>query len=589
MIISKQLLPVWAASVAAAASPPSVTIDAGTIIGGDCTNSVSVFFKSIPYAQPPINDLRFEPPKAYGKFPNGQLNATSPATACIQFGQTFEAQGNKSEDCLYLDIWAPSNATKDSKLSVKIFVYGGSNTDGGISDSLYDGCKTADDGAILVSINYRLGPLGFMALKSAGIHGNQGIQDLLLGVKWVKDNISAFGGDPDKMVLFGQSAGATDAYIIATLPEAPSLIKSVIAESLALPSLVDSSSVENAAVSYAKGLGCEVADKKCFQSKSVSSLKNAYFGDKYLKTGLGESADISIPSASSHKFWPFVDGTIIPKSPAKAGSKVPMIVGYNQREGMMDTLTKYNSLEAAKSATPAAYTKFLKDNFGPAAAIIEKYYDLSLFKDTPLPVIAAIATIGTDAEYKCTAYQSALQTARNGVPSWVYEFTHNSSCVWLDTMPQEFIQVFGAAHTAELPYIFGNLHFDFANKNTTCTGTSEEWGLSEEMMGLWTMMAEKGSPSTKGNRWPQFRASANGSDVQGMIFGNSSEAGGIDFSACQLWAKLDEMLGNTNVTAPTHSGGATQATGSPGGHPTSLASGPIAAIGILFAGLAVAI
>lgn len=96
---------------------------------------------------------------------------------------------------LFLDIWAPANATEDSKLPVKIFVYGGSNTDGGISDSLYAGCNIADDGAILVSINYRLGPLGFMALDSAGIQGNQGIQDLLLGLKWVKQSISKFGGD----------------------------------------------------------------------------------------------------------------------------------------------------------------------------------------------------------------------------------------------------------------------------------------------------------------------------------------------------------------------------------------------------------
>lgn len=97
---------------------------------------------------------------------------------------------------LYLDVWVPSNATKDSKLPVKVWIYGGSETEGSISDPLYDGCNTADGGSILVSVNYRLGPLGFMALESAGIYGNQGIQDLLLGLQWVHDNIVAFGGDP---------------------------------------------------------------------------------------------------------------------------------------------------------------------------------------------------------------------------------------------------------------------------------------------------------------------------------------------------------------------------------------------------------
>jgi len=97
---------------------------------------------------------------------------------------------------LYLDIWVPPNATHWSSLPVKVWIYGGSNVAGGISDALYDGCSLAQDGTLLVSINYRLGPLGFMALKSAGIGGNFGIQDILLGLRWIQSNIAAFGGDP---------------------------------------------------------------------------------------------------------------------------------------------------------------------------------------------------------------------------------------------------------------------------------------------------------------------------------------------------------------------------------------------------------
>jgi para-nitrobenzyl esterase len=103
----------------------------------------------------------------------------------------------KSQICsLYLDIWAPSTATKDSKLPVKVWVYGGSETEGSISDPLYDGCNTAEAGSILVSVNYRVGPLGFMALESAALYGNQGIKDLIMGLEWVQQNIAAFGGDP---------------------------------------------------------------------------------------------------------------------------------------------------------------------------------------------------------------------------------------------------------------------------------------------------------------------------------------------------------------------------------------------------------
>lgn len=180
---------------------------------------------------------------------------------------------------LYLNIWTPSNAIKTSKLPVRVWVYGGSDTSGGIDYSLYDGCNVAEEGSILVSINYRLGPLGFMALNSAGIYGNQGIQDVLLGLDWVQKEISAFGGDPvcgkdqgsgpganhlfiiqDKVVLTGQSAGATDIHTIATLPQAPSLFNSAIVESIALPSLVSNSTLQKTGASYAQTLRCSVRD-----------------------------------------------------------------------------------------------------------------------------------------------------------------------------------------------------------------------------------------------------------------------------------------------------------------------------------------
>ncbi|KAJ5957268.1 hypothetical protein N7501_011547 [Penicillium viridicatum] len=165
-----------------------------------------------------------------------------------------------SEDCLYLDIWAPSSTTKDSKLPVKVWVYGGSETEGSISDPLYDGCNTAEAGSILVSVNYRLGPLGFMTLETAGIYGNQGIQDLILGLEWVRDNIAAFGGDPKKVLLFGQSAGAENVYIIGSLPQAPSLINGIIVESGGGRIVSSDSTQQKVGASFAQILKCSSSD-----------------------------------------------------------------------------------------------------------------------------------------------------------------------------------------------------------------------------------------------------------------------------------------------------------------------------------------
>ncbi|KAJ5624200.1 hypothetical protein N7510_000509 [Penicillium lagena] len=556
--------------VTAALATPSVTIDAGILHGKKCSNGQdAVFYKGIPFAEPPVGDLRFEPPKTYSKqYPNGVLEATTHAATCIQLGDDMIPPGPENEDCLYLDIWTPYNATKDSVLPVKIWVYGGSDTSGGIDYSLYDGCNIAEDGSILVSINYRLGPLGFMALSSAGIH--------------------------EKVVLFGQSAGVTDVFTISTLPQAPSLFNSAIAESIALPSLMSNSTLQNTGASYAQSLQCSVYDKSCLQSRNVTDLKHAYNSDAFLNEGLGAISYVGIDTKYLHEFWPYVDGIVISENPLTRGIQVPIIFGYNQKEGMMDTLTKYDSKEKVKLATPAAYTEFLRYNWGTAAQIIEKHYPLSLFKSATnsigLAVIAAMATVNTDVHFKCSGYQCAMQATRKNFPAWMYEFTHNSTCAWLNTMPQAEVSLFGAAHTAEIPCIFGNLHFDFPSKNTTCTGKPLEWNLSKQMMSLWTAMAENASPSTEAIHWPQFQITSSKLETPGMIFGNSSAPGSIDIAACRLWTQVDAMLAASNAT---DTGTPSSGTGKPSSLPTSgatttlSASKDFAALSMLLMGLAV--
>ncbi|KAJ5995427.1 hypothetical protein N7481_002404 [Penicillium waksmanii] len=534
---------------------PSVKIEAGTLQGAKCGDGKdAVYYKGIPFAEPPIGNLRFEPPKTYTKsYSNGILNATTNAPTCVQFGDDMVPSGKKSEDCLYLNVWTPATATKDSKLPVKVWVYGGSDTSGGIGYPLYDGCNMANDGSILVSINYRLGPLGFMALNTAGIYGNQGIQDVLLGLEWVQKSIASFGGDPKKVLLFGQSAGATDVFTIATLSQAPSLFKSVIAESIALPSLVSNLTLQKTSASVAQVLKCDLNDKSCLQSKSIEDIQSAVTSDPYMYKGLGTLNGTSVPNGKTPKFWPYVDGTIIKENPLNRGAQVPAIIGYNQQEGMMDTLTKYNSAAAVKALNATDYKTFLQGNFGSASRIIEKYYPLSAFiaaaGSTEFGVLEAIATVLTDSEFKFAGYQSARSSARNNVPVWVYEFTHNSTCAWLPTMPSAFLKYFGAAHTAEIPYVFGNLDFDFPANNSTCNGTNAEWDLSKKMTSLWTAMAENAKPAIEGVKWPEFQITRNGSQTPGMIFDNSTSSGYIDFQVCQLWDQIGDTINLSNATS----------------------------------------
>ncbi|KAJ5420619.1 hypothetical protein N7465_003138 [Penicillium sp. CMV-2018d] len=575
------LLPAFAAAVS---SPPSVTIDAGAVQGGRCKDGQNaVFYKAIPFAEPPVNELRFEPPKAYKKqYSQGKLDATTSALTCIQFADDFTKQklntsALSSEDCLYLDIWAPSSATKDSRLPVKVWVYGGSETEGSISDPLYDGCNTAEAGSILVSVNYRLGPLGFMALETAGIYGNQGIQDLILGLEWVRDNIAAFGGDPKKVLLFGQSAGAENVYIIGSLPQAPSLINGIIAESGGGRIVSSDSTQQKVGASFAQTLKCSSSDKSCLQSKTVSDLYAAYPADAFLTQGIGYygGGSLSILSKGTHNFYPYVDGNVIAEDPYKRGVQVPTVFGSNSNEAIVYTLQWAS--QSSQIPTTSIYEDFLRHNFGNAASLVGKAYLPSLFQSeakailaassqfsqigyntTSLEVLLAMTQVITDSSYRCPAWYGATQATRKNIPAWTYEFSHSPTCAWLYSMDGTDVGFFGGAHTAEIPFVFGNLDNSYL-PNGTCNSTSEEWHLGSQMMDLWTAMAENAKPSTKEIEWPRFQTQGKNLSTPGLIFENSTVSGTIDYTGCDLWIQVNAMLSASYTTAS--------------GTPTTVASG----------------
>lgn len=162
---------------------------------------------------------------------------------------------------LTVDVYVPFNAKEDSKLPVKVWAYGGFNAAGGTADPLYDACNLATD-AVVVEFNYRLGPMGFLALESAGIGGNMAIQDGLATLEWVQDNIAQFGGDKDHVVMFGQSAGGNDVYTISSLPQAPKLLKGVVVQSGGGTFVTPHKVAQDAGAQLAKALKCTSSSKR---------------------------------------------------------------------------------------------------------------------------------------------------------------------------------------------------------------------------------------------------------------------------------------------------------------------------------------
>ena len=162
---------------------------------------------------------------------------------------------------LTVDVYVPPDGQKAPRLPVKVWAYGGFNAAGGTSDPLYDACNLATD-AVVVEFNYRLGPMGFLALDSAGIMGNMAIQDGLAALEWVQENIADFGGDKSHVVMFGQSAGANDVYTISTLPQAPKLLKSVVVQSGGGTFVTPAKVAQDAGAMFAKQLNCTETDNQ---------------------------------------------------------------------------------------------------------------------------------------------------------------------------------------------------------------------------------------------------------------------------------------------------------------------------------------
>ncbi|MCJ1331271.1 hypothetical protein MMC10_007959 [Thelotrema lepadinum] len=520
------------------ASSPSVNISAGTLNGGQCSNSSSaVYYKSIPYAQPPTGNLRFAPPQPYtDTYPSGGLDATKSAPACIQFGQQFAEPEPTSEDCLFLDVWTPQNATADSKLPVRVWIYGGSNDAGGISDPFYDGCNVAASGVIIVSINYRLGPLGFLALQNASIQGNQAIQDQLLGLEWVQDNIEAFGGDSKKVLLYGQSAGALNTFTLSTLPQAPELFSSAAFESGGGRDAQVLPTEQAVGSAYAQALNCSISDASCLQSKSLDDLKSVYSTLPIISSG---SQVLSVESVAQPEFAPYVDGQIIPTQPSEAGTKVPSIFGFNSQDGALFVASFYSN---PTGLAEKDYTAFLTANWGTSgAALISKYLPYSTFvpTNTPgdpgAPGYAAIEYVYTAWQYQCPAYRGLNTAAKNGIPAWAYEFAHTPSCPWVAPLTPQEVGLLGPTHTAEIPFVFGNTQ-GLPRPNGTCNLNAFEQNLSAFMVGAWNSMAATQRPADN-STWPLYTGAA---ASLGLKFAeNTTVPGPIDFSICDVFDQID--------------------------------------------------
>ncbi|HUT54845.1 MAG TPA: carboxylesterase/lipase family protein [bacterium] len=450
-------------------------------------------WKGIPYAAAPVGEQRWKAPRAHPVW-SGVREATAFGRQCMQVpGMLSDQELGFSEDCLYLNIWRPK---KSGIFPVMFWIHGGGLSDGTASIPMYYGGKLAGQkDVVLVSINYRLGPFGFLALSGfadedpRGSAGNYGLLDMVQALKWVRDNIANFGGDPGNVTIFGESAGARSVCNLIVCPLAKGLFHGAIIESGGCAARsMDECNADGAV--FAGALGCEgPGAAACMRQKSADEIIDAV--KKGARTGVAFADE-------KFEFKICVDGWSQKGEPlAVIGSgdynNVPVMVGSNRDEFKLFALL---SLPPYYRLLPSSRLDQISgDRFKPKEGSRDRYQELYPPGSFRRPADRWVAGV-TDATYTCRGLQAADAIAARQPRTWYYRFDYDR---------HRFPHLLGVAHGLEIVYIFDTLEqkgiFNLYGKNQL----QQAEPMVDIMMGYWTNFAKTGDPNGPDlPRWPAY-------------------------------------------------------------------------------------
>lgn len=452
--------------------PGQVKIDDG-ILQGTVKGDLTVF-KGIPFAAPPVGDLRWKAPQPVEKW-EGVKQAVEYAPSPVQGGNP---PSGKSEDCLYLNVWTPAKSA-DEKIPVLVWIYGGGFSFGSTAEPVYSGEALAKKGVVLVSIAYRVGQLGFLAHPELSaenpnqVSGNYGLLDMIAGLQWIQNNIEAFGGDPSQVTIFGESAGGIAVSMLCASPLAKDLFHGAISQSGGSfgPSRLTTYPGENMKTL----VQAEAEGESYMQQAGAQSIAE-----------LREIPADSLPSGwGMGSAWPIIDGHVIPDDQFRlyeAGNynDTPILVGYNSDEGLSFTRTN----------DPKEFKKEVKQRYGKFADDLLKAYPVG---DTAVPKTAR--DLARDAAFGWHTWSWArLQSKTGKSKAYLYYFDQHPE------YPEDSPRAdHGSPHAQEVAYVFQ--HLDTANPEITLT----DLDISEAMGTYWTNFAKYGNPNGNGvPEWTPF-------------------------------------------------------------------------------------
>ncbi|MER7468523.1 carboxylesterase family protein [Streptomyces sp. NPDC097981] len=534
LLCTAALLTATAAPAAALPGPPVVRTEQGLVRG--VTHGAYTTFDGLPYATPPTGPLRWQAPAPAAAW-QGVRDATKPAQRCVQMPAPGTDAGAVvgSEDCLYLNVTVLATKPAGTKRPVLVWMHGGAFLGGSGGD--YGAERLAVQGdAVVVTVNYRLGIFGFFGHAGLGAALPFGLADQQAALRWVRANAGRFGGDPGKVTLFGESAGALSICAHLTSPTAAGLFQRAVLQSGSCSTsfprgalapgtpgyepFAPQADVWTAGAEAARQLGCTAGGGEevlaCLRGQSTERLGTAQLMQSFNRPAYGNG--------------------LLPVAPHEALAsgrfhRVPVLLGTNRDEMRMFTGL---SLAAFPIRTESDYRARLAEAFGPAASAVEARYPAARHASPALAWAAAL----TDRSFACTTLADGRAIAAHapGVPLYAYEFSDADAPV-LAGLPANPGFPYGAAHGFEMPFLFPSFP-------TQRPLTGDQSALSDRMIGYWTDFARTGDPNSAGApRWPRLRP---WSPLEPSVQSLAPGPGGIHpvdaYSAhtCSLWDRLAE-------------------------------------------------
>ena len=473
------------------------------VAGGDLDGATSESvdsFKGVPYAAPPVGDLRWRAPQGAAAW-QGVRDATRYAAACMQGGVPWPPGApveKQSEDCLYLNVWRPAGLSSADRLPVMVWIPGGGWTDGSGSARLYDGSRLARRGVIVVTINYRLGAFGFLAHEALSREsarsssGNYGLRDQVAALHWVQDNIASFGGDAARVTIFGQSAGSMSANLLTVSPAARGLFRRVIGESGAVfipPAMAG----DGFRLKGAQDEGARFA--AALNAPTIDALRRV-------------PAAAIVDAQRRFAFHFILDNEMLPEEPwvvYSAGRQAPadLLAGWNADEGQL--------FIAGQTITASTLESGIAQEIGQFPAPLRPWYHAG----TDGQARAARARFEGDLRMAYDTWTWLRLQARTGQANvFAYRFVQPPPA----TAGTPFFGM-GATHGVEMPYVFDALDAEHWSSRPS------DRRLAGMMADYWTNFAKTGDPNGEGlPRWPRYVAAAPGHAPQVLHLGSTIHA-----------------------------------------------------------------